>query len=753
MLTLLASLPLLPALLAQQQFTPHAAYVYPAGGRQGSEIEVIVGGQFLTGASTAIVSGAGVQATVVEHLKPPTQAQVNDFREKLRGLTEKRVAAAKQQKTQPGSAVLPAEDEKALAEIARQIGAFARGRTNPALSETLRLRVNIAPGATPGERELRVATPNALTNPLVFCVGELPEFSRQPATIAKDPMATLAAIYQAQPRASKSEPPVGITLPATVNGQIMPAGVDRYRFRASIGQRLVIAASAQALIPYISDAVPGWFQAALALYDANGKELAHAGNYRFHPDPVLYYEIPADGEYVLAIRDSIYRGREDFVYRISIGELPFITNIFPLGGKAGGRTKLEVKGWNLPAAKVSVRDSRTGVHPVTVKGPWVSNRVPFAVDALPERVEKEANNDLKTAQEVKLPVIVNGRIGAPRDRDVFRFKGRAGDEIVAEVFARRLDSPLDSMLRLTDASGRELAANDDYEDAASGLLTHHADSRINFKLPANGTYYVHVADVEQRGGAEYAYRLRISRPQPDFELRVAPSSLSARGGMTAPLTVYALRKDGFAGDISLSLKNAPAGFVLSGWIPANQDKARVTLTSPAKLGGQTFEFALEGRATVGGRTIIRTAVPAEDRVQAFAYHHLVPADEWRVHVAKGGPATQAWRVDAGKPLKLPAGGTAPLRVFVPAARASQQLRLKLSEPPEGIAIQRATPTREGVDIVLRADASKAKPGLQGNLIVEVSMERPANAASGTPRPGQRVPLGTLPAIPFEIVGP
>ena len=32
-------------------------------------------------------------------------------------------------------------------------------------------------------------------------------------------------------------------------------------------------------------------------------------------------------EYVLTITDAIYRGREDFVYRVSIGELPFIISL------------------------------------------------------------------------------------------------------------------------------------------------------------------------------------------------------------------------------------------------------------------------------------------------------------------------------------------------------------------------------------------------------------------------------------------
>ena len=72
-------------------------------------------------------------------------------------------------------------------------------------------------------------------------------------------------------------------------------------------------------------------------------------DFRFDPDPVLHYEIPKDGVYHLEIRDSIFRGREDFVYRISVGEQPFITSMFPLGGRAGDTIAAKVDGWNLPA--------------------------------------------------------------------------------------------------------------------------------------------------------------------------------------------------------------------------------------------------------------------------------------------------------------------------------------------------------------------------------------------------------------------
>jgi hypothetical protein len=35
--------------------------------------------------------------------------------------------------------------------------------------------------------------------------------------------------------------------------------------------------------------------------------------------------------------------------------------------------------------------------------------------------------------------------------------------------------------------------------------------------------------MQSKGGTEYAYRLRISPPKPDFELRIVPSSINARG--------------------------------------------------------------------------------------------------------------------------------------------------------------------------------------------------------------------------------
>jgi len=772
--------------LAQaQQRGLHIGYVYPAGGQQGATFEAVIGGQFLNGVNAVDVSGGGVEATIVELIQPMPGKVLNELRIKVDELLARKAVVrndfraleafrsfktAKTAKTEPGDqdkeleelkkkyagATWTAADEAMLLEIRKKISGAVRRPANPAIGELAIVRITVAADAKPSQRELRIASPTGLSNPLVFHVGPLSEFSAPASKNLTEQKSSIAKTAVA-PKSRQKDPEMTVTLPAVINGQILPGKVDRYRFPAKRGQKLVVAASARDLIPYIADAVPGWFQATLALYDAQGTELAYEDDYRFHPDPVLYYRIPADGQYVVEIKDAIYRGREDFVYRIAIGEMPFVTSIFPLGGPAGTQTTVELKGWNLPANSlvVDAADKAPGTRSLSVRrGPSVSNAVPFAVDTLPECLEKEPNNEPATAQQVTLPVIVNGRVGQPDDADIYCFQGRAGSELVAEVHARRLGSPLDSVLRLTDAAGKQLAFNDDQKDKGAGLTTHHADSYLRATLPADGTCYVHLGDMQHRGGPEFAYRLRLSPPRPDFELRLVPSSINARAGTTFPVTVYALRKDGFAGEIAVALKNAPAGFALSGGlVPAGQDQVRLTLTAPSPAPPEPASLRLEGRATIEGREITHPVVPAEDMIQAFEYRHLVPSQELKVAVA-GRLAPKAFvKVLSETPVKIPAGGTARIRLAVPPYILTR-VQLALSDPPEGITLQKVSSSDEGAEIVLQSDAAKARPGLKGNLIFTASPRAGGTPAKSKSKSAQRaLGLVALPAIPFQIVQP
>jgi hypothetical protein len=758
--TLGCALALATASALAQSATPHLGYVYPAGGRQGTSFQVSIGGQFLNGATNAFVSGNGVQATVVNYIRPLNGKEMNEFREKLKELQERRDAAQKEARepqtagaSARTNAPLSAAERETMAEIRRQLAASQRRQLNPPISESVTLRIVVAADAMPGDRELRVDTGTGLSNPLHFCIGQLPEFSRPLLAdrVEATPPRPAASPRSATPVASLE---MGVILPAILNGQIGPGGVDSFRFAAHRGERLVVAASARALIPYLADAVPGWFQAAVSVADARGHELAFADHYRFQQDPALFFDVPADGDYVLTIRDTLYRGRDDFVYRLSIGELPFITGHFPLGGRVGMPATVMLTGWNLPVTNLTVdaKSVATGRVPLSVQRDGRdSNPVPFAFDTLPECTEIEPNNNPGNAQLVTLPIIINGRVDPPGDADVFRFEGHASDEIVAEVQARRLGSPLDSVLALTDAAGRQIAANDDHEDKAAWFETHHADSYIRIVLPATGTYFLRLSDTEGHGGPDYGYRLRISAPQPDFELRAVPASLTIRSGASASLTIHALRRDGFTNEIMLALKDSPPGYKLSGTrVAAGQDTAQITLSAPPSPTTEPTRLLIEGRASINGREVIHAAVPATDMMQAFAYHHLVPASNLAVKVVER-PGNKINLLSA-VPVKLPAGGSARVRFSTPGARFTERFDLALNEPPPGISLGRVSATNESAELELRSDASQVKPGWKGNVIVNILPVRNPNATN-VPAARRPPPVGTLPAIPVEIVAP
>ena len=105
---------------------------------------------------------------------------------------------------------------------------FMRREAQPALADTFTVEVTLAANAEPGLRELRVETPRGVSNPLAFYVGRLPEFREQEPEPTFEPRDFLQGLIRQPPR---TETP--ITLPAVVNGQILPREPDMLYFRPS----------------------------------------------------------------------------------------------------------------------------------------------------------------------------------------------------------------------------------------------------------------------------------------------------------------------------------------------------------------------------------------------------------------------------------------------------------------------------------------------------------------------------------------
>jgi hypothetical protein len=339
---------------------------------------------------------------------------------------------------------------------------------------------------------------------------------------------------------------------------------------------------------------------------------------------------------------------------------------------------------------------------------------------------------------------------------------------------------LDSVLKLTDAGGRQLMVNDDHVDKGFGLVTHHADSRISLTIPAEGLYYLHLGDTQRRGGTAYAYRLGINAQSPSFQLRVAPATINARAASNVPIHVFALRRDGFNDDIRLELKDGPRGCGISGaWVPAGRDDVWLTLAVPPVATEAPVRLRLEGRAIIDGELIRRVAVPSEDMTQAFINRHLVPAQEWMISVtgtprfklpAKRPPAGRGKNKKTPKsaarsrgrppvaptparPLRIPVGGTAVARIPAPPGILAilDQIVLTARESPEGVSVVETSPLSGGVAVRMRCETGEAEPGLKGNLIIEAAIERTVEGGAGGAAKTRRSPIGLLPAIPFEIV--
>jgi hypothetical protein len=636
---------------AQNQYI---GYVYPAGGQQGSTFPIRLGGQGLAHASDVVVSGEGVSVRLVDHYRVMSNEefgllnrQLDEMRKKEStmddvmaakmasfefpapiGPTEEPKQGEKESKKEPPKSEKEVAKQKLIERIQKRFADDERDPAVPSQNELVYAEITVAPDAKPGRREIRVISKLGVSNPLPFYVGQVAEVVRKPMKTAQKPL--LGKEYLAQRKRPPEEEELRVTVPCTMNGQIAPGEVNRYRFQAGKGQHLVIAAKARDLVPYVPDGVPGWFQAVMRLCDANGKELAYDDDFRSDPDPVIYFEVPEDGEFVLTIHEALFRGRESFVYRITIGELPFVTSIFPLGGRVGEPVKIEMSGWNLEKATLSPppKDAKPGSHLIAAaNGKFVSNYVPFALDTLPECLEKEPNDDPSKAQKLDLPIIVNGRIDRPGDWDVFEVQGKAGETIVAEVCARRLGSPLDSFIKITGADGKIIALNDDHYDAASGMNTDHADSYLMVKLPADGKYFIHLGDTRRQGGKEYAYRLRVSRPQPDFVLRLIPSRICIPSKGSAAVTVYAIRRDGFDGPIRLSFKDLPQGLQSPGaTLAAKQEVVGLAVNTSLTAMENPVNLTVVGSAKIGDREVVHEALPAEDKMQAFLWRHLLPAD-------------------------------------------------------------------------------------------------------------------------------
>ena len=164
-------------------------------------------------------------------------------------------------------------------------------------------------------------------------------------------------------------------------------------------------------------------------------------------------------------------------------------------------------------------DTVPGIYPARiVTNHGCSEAAWVVVDDLPSVVVMAEADDRKAGQLIALPCSMNGQIN-PVVSKFFRVALIAGQTISAEVFARRLGSDLDPLLRVTGPNGTEIAYRDDLPGA-------EGDTQLQFTAAVDGEYRIEVRDVRYSGGARHFFHLRLGK----FPLASATSPRVAQSG-------------------------------------------------------------------------------------------------------------------------------------------------------------------------------------------------------------------------------
>ena len=487
--------------------------------------------------------------------------------------------------------------------------------------------VRVAADAALGVRRGRVWTAQGAASGLAFVVGDLPEIVEQ--EIDGDPV------------------PMDVPLPVTINGRIFPRqNVDWWTFPLHKGQSV----SCEVCAARLGSPLDSY----LEVIDPSGRVVA-ANDDAFGADSFVRVTAAADGKYGVRIRDANGKGGPAYVYRLTLTTSPYIDRVYPLGGRRGETANFLLAGQDVPAAPVEVKLPADGPNDYAWRFPCgdgrEANPVLLDLDDLPERAEAEPNDLPAQANKAAVPAMLNGRIDKPGDVDWWSFPAKKGEMLALELRAAQLGSPLQGVLTVCDAQGKELAR----AEAAAGQL----DPVLTFAPPADGDYCVRVADrFASRGGPAFAYRLRLAPAVPGFRLQLAADVLTLPRGGQAKLKVTAERLGGFADAIPLTLDGLPGGVkATNAAIPAGQNAVEIAFAADATAPIAVGRVSVRGEAKKDGRTFAATAAlpaprgqPATDTVLlavALPTPFKIVGDYESTQSPRGSVRRRHYRVERG----------------------------------------------------------------------------------------------------------
>jgi hypothetical protein len=442
----------------------------------------------------------------------------------------------------------------------------------------LRVKLEIPADAPIGFHPLRLATTRGVSNLRLFCIDDLPQVVEVGANRMKTPQA--------------------VPLPCVVVGATDAEQGDVYKFSVQAGQSLSF--------DLIGRRMGSTIDAQLSIFNAKTmREVAHDNDSPgCQTDPRIRYTFKEAGEYLVEVKDVLYRGGAEFFYRLRIGDFPLATTPYPLAAKRGSKAKIGFIGSALDGvAPVEVdipTDPMTSVVWIAPKGKSGLHGWPVAltVSDLDETTETEPNQDAKTANRIAVPAGISGRFEKGDDSDTYVFTAKKGQKLLIEAQTLELNSPSLVYVVLKNAKGAELAKSN--AQAVPPL-----DQRIEFTASEDGDYFVEVSHLNFAGGPSEVYRLTVRPASNGFDLTLPADRFDLAASSVVPIPVQVTRR-GYTGPIELSIVG-PAGLVGTSTVKAGQNAGVVVVFAKGETPMGAYSVTVQGKATVDGQPITQLA--------------------------------------------------------------------------------------------------------------------------------------------------
>ncbi len=483
----------------------------------------------------------------------------------------------------------------------------------------------IAPDCRLGEHHFRVRCRSGISFARNFWVSQFPNHDEV------EPNDDFAA-------------PQKIPMNVTIEAEAKPEETDYYLVSVKKGERISVEVEGLrinnipqniAIDPYVS------------ILNKDRFEIASAdGSALLKQESILSIVAPEDGDYIVEVRDSAYQGRGR--YRAHIGHFPRPTGIYPAGGKPGTEMEFSLLGDVKGAYKAKIKlpekaDNDTFGVFAAHEGLLPPSPNNVRISPLENALEVEPNNTHTEAAAVAgaLPLAFNGILQQEGDVDFFKFTAKKDQSFQFRVFANSIGSPVDPVLTIYNEKMGSLGSSDD----ADGTK----DSRVDFKAPADGTYFVRINDMLSRGGADFVYRIETISPPPGIDVTMPEMIRNEfqhmkqfnvpQGGYYAMVVNTARR--GVAGDLKVEMPALPAGVTMvSGTVPRSVSQFPILLKAApdAPVGGGLFDLVVktvEGANPVSGK-FVQTLDLVRGPQNGVPYY-TKPFDKLPVAVAEATP--------------------------------------------------------------------------------------------------------------------